>query len=175
MSNNDKMEIERKFLISDVETMKTYLGNPMNIRQFYLVNTPERVERIRVVTLSSVGSQPRAYHTIKGRKNENGAGFEDEREINAHEAVLQMMDHQAEGGGIIYKQRYLYSYDGVIWEIDYFPLFDLWLAEVELEYEGQEVSIPDFIGMEVTKDPAYFNSNMISKDEILKRTVRTIK
>lgn len=52
------------------------------------------------------------------------------------------------------KTRYLWrGEDGLLWEVDEFEggIAGLVIAEVELGYESQEVIIPDWIGMEVTR------------------------
>lgn len=36
-------------------------------------------------------------------------------------------------------------------------------AEVELKDENQLVTIPGWVGQEVTGDPRYFNSNLVAK------------
>lgn len=51
-----------------------------------------------------------------------------------------------------------------MWEVDVFinpP--NLIIAEVELSKPDEEIIIPEWIGEEVTGDPAYFNSEIIKR------------
>ena len=68
------------------------------------------------------------------------------------------------GGKIIEKYRYIVKKDGMIWEIDEFKgmLEGLVIAEIELQSEGSEYTKPSFIGLEVSGDPVYYNSNLIN-------------
>jgi len=63
-------------------------------------------------------------------------------------------------GGLIEKLRYRVPYGGHTWEVDEFagenaPLV---VAEVELDRIDAEVSLPSWVGLEVTYDPRYTNA-----------------
>ena len=63
-------------------------------------------------------------------------------------------------GGLIEKLRYRVLYAGHTWEVDEFtgenaPLV---VAEVELDRIDAEVSLPSWVGLEVTNDPRYTNA-----------------
>ena len=65
-------------------------------------------------------------------------------------------------GSVIQKIRYTVIRKGLKWEIDEF-LGDnkgLVIAEVELSSEDQIFDKPEWLGMEVTTDQRYFNSNL---------------
>ena len=66
---------------------------------------------------------------------------------------------------LIEKTRYRISYAGLVWEVDEFEGENRGLitAEVELKDEHQSVTLPGWIGKEVTGDPDYFNSNLVAK------------
>ena len=66
---------------------------------------------------------------------------------------------------IIEKTRYRLPQDDIVWEIDEFEGDNrgLTVAEVELKDEHQSVTMPDWIGQEVTDDPRYFNANLVKK------------
>jgi CYTH domain-containing protein len=51
-----------------------------------------------------------------------------------------------------------------VWEIDEFEDDNRGLitAEVELKDEHQLVTLPGWLGQEVTGDPRYFNSNLVA-------------
>jgi len=67
-------------------------------------------------------------------------------------------------GGLIDKRRYLVQHEGLLWEVDEF-LGDnagLVVAEVELEHPDQVVSLPSWVGEEVTDDARYYNVALAS-------------
>lgn len=67
-------------------------------------------------------------------------------------------------GGLIDKRRHLVQHEGLLWEVDEF-LGDnagLVVAEVELEHPDQMVSLPSWVGEEVTDDARYYNVALAS-------------
>ena len=64
---------------------------------------------------------------------------------------------------LIEKTRYRVSHAGLVWEIDEFEGENRGLitAEVELKDEHQSVTLPGWVGEEVTGDPRYFNTNLV--------------
>ena len=54
--------------------------------------------------------------------------------------------------------------DELTWEIDEFcgENEGLIVAEVELHSENQSISLPSWIGKEVSGDPKYYNASLIS-------------
>ena len=64
----------------------------------------------------------------------------------------------------IEKIRYKVEWGGLIWEIDEFDGLNkgLILAEVELSDPNQQISLPPWVGEEVTPDPRYFNSYLVT-------------
>ncbi len=142
-------EIERKFLVKD-DTWRN--ANGTTYRQGYLSSVKERTVRVR--TLKNKG-----YLTIKGIAV-GAARMEFEYEIPRKDAdtLLNICEQP-----LIEKKRYRLEHDGFVWEVDEFIGNNqgLIIAEVELESEDQEFSIPDWVGEEVTGDPRYFNSNLI--------------
>ncbi len=65
---------------------------------------------------------------------------------------------------LIEKNRYKVNIGEHTWEIDEFfgENEGLVVAEIELESEQQQFIKPQWVGEEVTGDPRYFNSNLIS-------------
>jgi CYTH domain-containing protein len=65
-------------------------------------------------------------------------------------------------GNKIEKTRYHIEYMGHEWEVDVFEGDNqgLVVAEVELATVDEEVALPDWIGIEVSGDPRYLNSNL---------------
>jgi CYTH domain-containing protein len=145
-------EIERKYLVVGDAWRAGMIGTVF--RQGYLSKVKERVVRVRVA-----GDQ--GYLTIKGI-TVGAVRSEFEYEIPRSDADL-MLDELCEGP-LIEKTRYEIQSEGLTWQIDEFDGANrgLTVAEVELEDEGQEISLPEWAGDEVTHDPRYFNSNLVA-------------
>ncbi|NEO11988.1 MULTISPECIES: CYTH domain-containing protein [unclassified Moorena] len=144
-------EIERKFLVKGEEWRK--LGTGSVYRQGYIRTTNRTTVRVRLV-----GDQ--GYLTIKSPK----VGFsrkEYEYPIPGSDAQ-EMLDTLCQGP-LIEKTRYKIEHAGLIWEVDEFAGDNqgLILAEVELTDENQDIELPEWIGIEVSDDPRYFNSNLV--------------
>ncbi len=145
------IEIERKYLLKNNHWKR--LGKGVEYCQGYLNSNKHRTVRVRTVG-------DKGYLTIKGltigaSKNE----YEYEIPINDARELLDLCEQP-----LIRKKRYRIKVDGLIWEIDEFHDENegLCLAEVELETEDQQISVPDWIGEEVTDDPRYFNASLIT-------------
>lgn len=146
------IEIERKFLVTGNGWRG--LGPATLYRQGYLCRDKERTVRVRLA-----GDTARL--TIKGR-NTGGVAAEFEYRIPLADAQY-MLDNIAEQP-IIEKKRHKVPFRGFIWEVDEF-LGDntgLILAEVELRSVDQSFALPDWAGKDVTGDPRYFNSNLVT-------------
>jgi len=143
-------EIEKKFLVKGDQWRE--LAEGTIYRQGYLSTEKERVVRVR--TIGNTG-----YLTIKGI-TVGASRLEYEYEISVSDSN-EMLD-QLCLKPLIEKKRYKIEYAGLIWEIDEYSGDNqgLIVAEVELESEDQEISMPGWIGKEVTSDPRYFNSNL---------------
>ena len=114
---------------------------------------PERTVRVRVK-----GSQ--GFLTIKGKSNISGTSrFEWEKEIDLQEAeaLLKLCKK-----GIIDKIRYEVKSNTHIYEIDEFfgNNKGLIIAEIELNSEEESFEKPDWLGVEVTGDIKYYNSQL---------------
>jgi adenylate cyclase len=96
--------------------------------------------------------------TVKGR-NTGATRSEWEWEIPVDDAyaMLAICD-----GPIIEKTRHLIEHDGRTWEVDVFAGTNsgLVMAEIELEAEDADVSLPPWVGREVTDDQRYYNSSL---------------
>jgi len=145
-------EIERKFLLRG-EGWRA-LGAGVPYRQGYLSTVPGRSVRVRLV-------RDRGYLTIKGI-TVGATRAEYEYEIPAEDAS-ELLTNLCERP-LIEKTRYRVEHHGLIWEIDEFDGDNagLIIAEVELDEEHQAISLPDWVGEEVTGDPRYYNASLIS-------------
>jgi CYTH domain-containing protein len=144
-------EIERKYLVRGDEWRK--LGSGVSYRQGYLSTVKERTVRVRTV-------DDRAYLTIKG-VTVGATRREFEYDIPAADAagLFELCEQP-----LIEKVRYRIPFGGVTWEVDEFEGANqgLIVAERELAFEDQQIELPAWIGVEVTGDPRYFNSNLIA-------------
>ncbi len=144
------IEIERKFLLVGEAWKK--LAQGIRYRQGYLSTTKESTVRVR--TIENTG-----YLTVKG-ESQGATRSEFEYEIPVEDANA-MLD-QLCAKPLIEKNRYKIKYEGFTWEVDEFfgENQGLVVAEVELESEDQTYAKPEWVGVEVTEDHRYFNSNL---------------
>lgn len=144
-------EIERKFLVKGDEWREG--AEATRFRQGFLSTDPERTVRVR-----AAGSK--AWLTIKG-KTVGARRTEYEYEIPVSDAE-HLLDALCERP-LIEKTRYHVRVGQHTWEVDVFEGENegLVVAEVELENETDTFEPPSWVGEEVTRDPRYFNSNLV--------------
>ncbi len=143
-------EIERKFLVTNDGWRTDDPGQPL--RQGYIPTQDARTVRVRVA-----GQQ--GYLTIKGPSvGMVRSEFEYPIPLGDAETMLLTLCQPP----LIEKQRYRIPLDDVVWEVDEFfgANAGLIIAEVELQAPDQPISLPDWIGEEVTYDLRYSNSNL---------------
>jgi len=145
------VEIERKFLVEGERWRK--LGKGTQYRQGYLSIDLERTVRVRTDGVTG-------FITIKGI-SENARRDEFEYKIPVDDAN-RMLDILCISP-LIEKTRYKITDKDMVWEVDEFWGVNegLIIAEVELKEFNQNITLPDWIGKEVTDDPAYFNANLV--------------
>ena len=149
-------EIERKFLVSNLDECLQHHTNSKSIVQGYLSFDPARTVRIRKTDTG-------AFLTIKGKSNATGdTRLEWEKEIPENEATL-LLDLCL--GQIIRKTRYVVPHQSHLFEVDIFSgkLQGLVIAEVELFSADEQLDLPTWIGKEVTGDLRYYNSDLAKK------------
>ncbi len=142
------VEIERKFLVTGTAWKQT---PGVVYRQGYLNRDKARTVRVRV-------AGDAAFLTIKGQSvGATRAEFEYPIPLADAQALLALSD-----GPLIEKTRHVLTVDGTVWEVDVFAGDNagLVVAEVELASEDQAFARPDWLGVEVTQDTRYFNSNL---------------
>ncbi|MDY3858184.1 MAG: CYTH domain-containing protein [Muribaculaceae bacterium] len=144
-------EIERKFLVVG-DRFIAMSQQHVEIRQGYISRRPEGTVRVRIFG-------DKAFLTVKG-KNRGAVRSEWEYAV----PVTDAMDMLAEvaDGAILRKTRYYVPFADRTWEVDVFhgSHEGLITAEVELPSADAEVSLPPFVGEEVTGDSRYYNSNL---------------
>jgi adenylate cyclase len=141
-------EIERKFLVRG-DSWKARADTGSRIRQAYIMAMDGRNMRVRV------RDNRKATLTIKA----GGHGIsrdEFEFDVPVKEA-LPLFGLKL--GNLIEKTRYKVKHARHVWEIDVYSgaLAGLVVAEVEMKSEKENPAIPDWIGEELTGNPAYSN------------------
>lgn len=145
-------EIERKFLVNS-DAFKNEAQKRTRIVQGFLNTNPDRTVRIRVQ-----GND--GFLTIKGKSNESGLSrYEWEKQISQAEAeeLLKLCEP-----GMIEKTRFEVDKGDHTFEVDEFMGENegLIIAEIELKIETEYFEKPDWLGVEVTGDVKYYNSNL---------------
>jgi adenylate cyclase len=142
------LDIERKCLVKANSHSWMKDASASNIRQGYLCDDVRRSVRVRI-------NEQSALLTIKGQTvGMSRHEYEYAIPVDDAEKLLAMCVHS-----IIVKTRYTLNIDGLIWEVDEFHHDNkgLIIAEVELDYVDQHVSLPEWIDSEVTDDPRFYN------------------
>lgn len=161
------LEIERKFLVDSDgwKKDKNAIRSVRDIHQGYLANGKDKTVRVRLTRDLDSGIE-QAFLTIKGKtQGATVPEFEYEIPFEDGKAMFAMC-----GDNKLDKTRTEIEFDGMVWEVDQFwggmcdeaNFNGLVLAEVELESENQEVSLPDWLGPEVTNDRRYKNAVLAS-------------
>ncbi len=147
------LEIERKFLLAS-DAWKPLVVKSLRITDGILMSADGRKLRVRLI-------DGRASLTFKGRR-EGLSREEVELPLDVEQALL-LLDRHCDGPALI-KTRHLVPWADLVWEVDIYdsPLQGVMLAEVELPAADHPVTLPDWIGAEVTGDPAWRKVNMVA-------------
>jgi adenylate cyclase len=146
------VEIERKFLVKNDSRLEKLSGT--RYIQGYLPSNGTVGTRIRIADSKGILTIKSSVTGISRTEFEYEIPLEDAK-IMLHTLCLKPL---------ISKKRYKVEYEGLTWEVDFFDGDNtgLTLAEVELEDEKQKVTLPDWIGKEVTGKMRYYNSRLRS-------------
>ena len=145
-------EIERKYLAHGTAWKALAVG--VLYRQGYLSVDKERTVRVRV-------AGDRGFITVKGPSaGITRTEFEYEIPLADANAMLDELCIKP----LIEKMRHCVPCPEGVWEIDEFlgENEGLVVAEIELPDQDAQVVLPGWIGREVSDDPRYFNSSLIS-------------
>jgi CYTH domain-containing protein len=146
-------EIERKFLVANDAWKQAKCIGQRELKQAYLLRGSDRSVRIRV-------TDNMAFFTIKLGTGLTRSEFEYEIPQDEANDMIAEADLPC-----LHKTRYYIQNGNDTWELDVFhgALEGLIVAELELSDEEQYFAKPDWLGEEVTFDPAYLNSNLIER------------
>ena len=146
------IEIERKYLVNS-NNYRSMAYSESRIVQGFLNSHPDRVVRIRIADDS-------AFLTVKGTSNPAGTSrFEWEKKIPVAEAKLLLELCEKD---ILEKIRYCVRIGTHIIEVDEFLGSNegLVVAEIESENVNDNIEVPAWVGLEVTGDIKYYNSQL---------------
>ena len=146
------IEIERKFLVTSL-AFKDEASSQMRIVQGFLNTHPERTVRVRI-------KGDHGYLTVKGKSSDSGTTrfeWETKLPLNEAEELLRLCEE-----GLIDKMRYEVPFKNHTFEVDVFlgENDGLILAEVELDTENETFEKPNWLGVEVTGNIKYYNSQL---------------
>lgn len=149
------IEIERKFLVQGSDYRKE-ASSQINIVQGFLSTDPDRTIRVRC-------TGPHGFLTIKGRSYDQGTSrpeWEYEIPLKEAEELLGLCVTKP-----VEKIRYHVEVGSHTFEVDEFKGLNhgLTLAEVELGSVTETFVKPPWLGMEVTGDTRYYNSQLSLK------------
>lgn len=139
------VEIERKFLVANSD-WRAGVVKTCHFRDGLVSRFGEGKVRVRQ-------AESRAWITVKGpRSGISRAEFEYEIPPGDAEAILELCHEPP-----VEKLRHLVPHAGLTWAVDEHlgPLAGILFAEIELEHPEQHVSLPSWVGEEVTNDPRY--------------------
>ncbi len=172
---NENVEIERRFLIDARKEKPWQGGKHIEIQQYYLSEVTHEngvvawrgktlikderdfteITTWRIRSLVDVTGS-KAVLTAKGKRI-GASAMEYEWELSSK--LYEQLN--LEGLPTVIKTRYLWNGgDGLLWEVDEFEgsLSGLVIAEVELEREDQTVTIPNWVGLELTHLKGWSNA-----------------
>ena len=164
MENSIPLEIERKYLIRlpDEGLLNSLAVRRDWIDQTYLTAEAGTTERVRA--RRSPGGEKQYTHTVKKRLS---ALTREELEEEIGEAEYTALLRRADPAlSVIQKTRWCIPFEGHTLEVDRFPFWaDRALLEVELQDEGEAVTLPDWLDVirEVTEDKGYTNRALAKK------------
>lgn len=147
------IEIERKFLVLN-DSWKASAKPGISIKQGYLAGSENASVRIRIQDAAANINIKSA--TLGIRRDE----FEYAIPLDEANYILQQLCQKP----VIEKIRYLVMVEQHEWEIDVFEGENqgLVVAEVELTSEDEEFYKPDWLGPDVSDDPRYYNTCLVS-------------
>lgn len=157
------VEIERKFLLRS-DAWRAGAGEGVTMKQGYFAGVPGESPTVRVRIAGA-----RAFLTIKGEPN-GLARSEFEYEIPVADAEAMLREFC--GTRVVEKCRYTFpAGDGLFWEVDeYFGLNEgLFTAEIELPTADAPCPHPEWLGEEVSGNPAYTNGALSRRPWRLRR------
>jgi CYTH domain-containing protein len=153
-----KHEIERKYLVIE-DGWKVAVTRTVHLRDGLVASFGAGKVRVRIATVP--GAEPRAWITLKGPRS-GISRRELEYEVPVAEAETMLAEFC--DGHIVEKLRHLVPFGGHMWEVDVYAGFLTGVvhAEVELGDAAQVVTLPPWVGPEVTGQPQHSKRALIA-------------
>ena len=147
------LEIERKFLVAN-DGWKNSVVRSIRIRDGLIANNKGNKARVRIAN---------DVATIALKSRRSGLARTEFEYVIPYSDAEEMLRIMCEGN-VLDKARHFVSHAGNTWQVDvYEGLLDgVVLAEIELTDADQKLTLPDWIGAEVTADPRYRKINMVA-------------
>ena len=147
-------EIERKFLVRNSD-WQTSIAEKLRIKQGYIAVNERCAIRIRIANTQATLNIKSAGLNIARKEYEYPIPISD-----AEEMLEQFCPDQ-----YIEKTRYRVNYETGVWEVDVFEGLNkgLVVVEIELESAEQSITLPDWVGKEVSGEAKYLNNNLVTR------------
>lgn len=160
----ENLEIERKFLLRNLPDLKW--TDILTVDQFYKKNKTfwDRYRKLDSKIFDTIKYQHTIKKTIsKGINQEIECDLsEDDFIKNLSKCYLSKSESRK-----INKIRHIFPHGDLKWEIDYFPDYDLVIAEIEIPKIDHDLTIPDYIKnlliTEVTYNKEFSNRSLATK------------
>jgi len=138
-------EIERKFLVANLDWKNSVIRS-IRIRDGLIANNKGNKARVRIAN---------DVATIALKSRRSGLARTEFEYVIPNSDAEEMLRIMCEGN-VLEKVRHFVSHAGNTWQVDvYEGLLDgVVLAEIELTDAEQQLTLPDWIGVEVTADPS---------------------
>lgn len=148
------IEIERRFLVKN-ESWRPHVIRKLRIQQAYLANEANATVRVRIVDDRTATLTIKSHAAATCRQE-----FEYPIPLEDGRGLLKLR-----GSGLLSKVRHIVVSDGHTWEIDVFEGENagLVIAELELDAIIQKVTLPDWVGREISGDVLYSNSHLAQR------------
>ena len=143
------LEIEKKFLLKS-DGWRSKVASSCRMTQGYIQSSGTTV-RVRIA-----GSE--AFITLKGKPHQDFTRSEFEYSVPVSDAKEMLKEFC--GTRIVDKIRHIVpAENGLFWEIDEYLELNagLFTAEIELPDADTQFAIPDWLGEDVSANPAYTN------------------
>ena len=142
------IEIERKYLVRG-DSWRQHASEGIRYRQGYLAGIEKCSVRLRIAGGSGFLNIKGATLGVQRSEYEYAIPLKDAEEI-----LERFCDRP-----LIEKTRYLVPHGRHTWEVDVFEGDNagLVVAEVELKSSNEAPELPEWVGVEVSDDPRYYN------------------
>ena len=153
------LEIERKFLVAN-DSWKNSVVRSARIRDGLIANNKGHKARVRIAN---------DVATIAVKSRRSGLARTEFEYVIPNSDAEEMLRIMCEGN-VLDKAQHFVSHAGNTWQVDvYEELLDgVVLAEIELTDADEKLTLPDWIGAEVTADPTYRKINMVAAARVPK-------